>query len=157
MVLEYHYTKIEGLGNGTDTEDIRGGFNSHARTDTPGGKARQACEQCLYRRGFQSKLQPFLKGDAASAEVRLRSGGEGPRRRVHTGPGPGDVSLLDIYRAIDGEPSNTGCLFGRGKHCSLKTCLFAALIRDSEELVEKHLGSVTLADYIALNIALEEK
>lgn len=70
---------------------------------------------------------------------------------------PGDVSLLDIYRAIDGEPSNTGCLFGRGKHCSLKTCLFAGLIGDSEELVEKHLGSVTLADYMALNIALEEK
>ncbi len=61
------------------------------------------------------------------------------------------------YTGPSTEPSNTGCLFGRGKHCSLKTCLFAALIRDSEELVEKHLGSVTLADYIALNIALEEK
>ncbi|HOP25810.1 MAG TPA: Rrf2 family transcriptional regulator [Candidatus Sabulitectum sp.] len=70
---------------------------------------------------------------------------------------PKDVSLLEIYRAIDGEPANTGCLFGRGKHCSLSTCLFAGLIRDTEELVEKHLGSVTLADYMALNIGLEEK
>lgn len=70
---------------------------------------------------------------------------------------PKDVSLLEIYRAIDGEPVNTGCLFGRGKHCSLSTCLFAGLIRDTEELVKKHLGSVTLADYMSLNIALEEK
>ncbi len=69
---------------------------------------------------------------------------------------PKEVSLLEIYRAIDGEPVNTGCLFGRGKHCSLSTCLFTGLIRDTEELVVKHLGSVTLADYMSLNIALEE-
>lgn len=67
---------------------------------------------------------------------------------------PEDVTLLDIYTAIDGTPENTGCLFGRGIHCSLNRCLFADLITDSEKLVKKHLGSVTLADYMSDDIGI---
>lgn len=70
---------------------------------------------------------------------------------------PSEVSLLDVYSAIDGKLSNTGCLFGRGKHCSLQKCLFSELLSDTEKLVKKHLGSVTLADYISAEIGLEEK
>jgi len=68
---------------------------------------------------------------------------------------PEKVSLFEIYTAIDGEPANTGCLFGRGRHCSLKKCLFSRLITDTEQTVKKHLGSVTLADYMSPGIALE--
>ncbi len=67
---------------------------------------------------------------------------------------PEKVSLLDIYRAVDGEPDTSACLFGEGKHCSVETCLFSRLICDTEKLLQKHLGSVTLADYINEDISL---
>ena len=70
---------------------------------------------------------------------------------------PETVSLLDIYRAVDGDPDSTGCLFGSGKHCSLDTCLFSELISDAEKLIRRHLGAVTLSDYIDMNISLVEK
>ncbi len=95
-------------------------------------------------------MQRLLKSGFVSA---VRGPGGGYTLSVD----PSDLSLLDIYSAIDGEPSNTGCLFGRGKHCSLKKCLFADLLSDTDKLVKKHLGSVTLADYISAEIGLEGK
>jgi Rrf2 family iron-sulfur cluster assembly transcriptional regulator len=70
---------------------------------------------------------------------------------------PKRVSLLDIYLAVDGEPDSAGCLFGSGKHCSLDTCLFSELISDADKLIRKHLGAVTLADYIDKDISLVGK
>jgi len=67
---------------------------------------------------------------------------------------PAEVSLLDVYIAVDGEPDVSACLFGRGKHCSLDVCLFSELISDTEALLQKHLGSVTLADYMDMDIGL---
>ncbi len=64
---------------------------------------------------------------------------------------PEKVSLLDIYRAIDGEPDVSHCLFGGWKHCSLDTCLFTDLLLDADKLIRKHLGQVTLANYLADN------
>ena len=69
---------------------------------------------------------------------------------------PTTVTLLDIYSSMDGKPDTSPCLFGRGKHCSLETCLFNNLNREADELINKHLGSVTLADYIDENISLQE-
>ena len=67
---------------------------------------------------------------------------------------PEKVSLFDIYRAVDGEPDSAGCLFGSGKHCSLDICIFSELISDADKLIRKHLGAVTLADYIDKDISL---
>ena len=69
---------------------------------------------------------------------------------------PGKVTLLDIYSSVDGKPDTSACLFGRGKHCSLVNCLFSKLTHEADELIEKHLGSVTLADYIDEDISLTE-
>ncbi len=70
---------------------------------------------------------------------------------------PAEVSLLDVYRAVDGQPDTCTCLFGRGKHCSLDTCLFSEMISDAEKLIQKHLGSVTLAHYMDMDIGLPVK
>ena len=70
---------------------------------------------------------------------------------------PEEVSLLDVYRAVDGEPDDSTCLFGRGKHCALDTCLFSEMMSDAEKLVQKHLGSVTLAHYMDRDIGLPTK
>lgn len=93
-------------------------------------------------------MQRLLKAGFVSA---VRGPGGGYTLAVS----PDSVSLLDIYTAIDGEPVNSGCLFGRGRHCSLKKCLFSDLITDTEEVVKKHLGSVTLSDYLKADIGLE--
>jgi len=95
-------------------------------------------------------MQRLLKSGFVSA---LR----GPGGGYTLSKKPSEVSLLDVYSAIDGELWNTGCLFGRGKHCSLKKCLFSELLSDTEKLVKKHLGSVTLAEYISAETSLEEK
>lgn len=67
---------------------------------------------------------------------------------------PAGVSLLDVYRAVDGEPDSSSCLFGRGSHCSLDVCLFSEMISDAEALLQKYLGSVTLAHYMDKDIGL---
>lgn len=80
----------------------------------------------------------------------------GPRGGYLLAVDPENVTLLEIYSSIDGKPDTSTCLFGRGKHCSLETCLFSDLNREADELFNKHLGSVTLADYLDKNISLTE-
>ena len=67
---------------------------------------------------------------------------------------PENVTLLEIYSTIDGKPESSPCLFGREKHCSLEVCLFSKLNSEADELINKHLGSVALADYMNENISL---
>lgn len=92
-------------------------------------------------------LQRLLKSGFINA---VRGPGGGYSLAVN----PEEVSLLDIYRAVDGEPDDSTCLFGRGKHCALETCLFSEMFIDSEKLLQKHLGSVTLARYMNMDIGL---
>ncbi len=93
-------------------------------------------------------MQRLLKAGFVSA-VR------GPRGGYTLAVDPDRVFLLDIYRTVDGEPDTFGCLFGRGEHCSLDKCLFSELLSDTEKLIQKHLGSVTLTDCIDKEISLE--
>ncbi|MCD4708673.1 MAG: Rrf2 family transcriptional regulator [Candidatus Sabulitectum sp.] len=68
---------------------------------------------------------------------------------------PAKVSLLDICTTVDGELDTSGCLFGRKKRCSLKKCLFSGLMSEADDLIVKHLGSVTLADFIKDGFSFE--
>ncbi|MCK5786155.1 MAG: Rrf2 family transcriptional regulator [Candidatus Sabulitectum sp.] len=95
-------------------------------------------------------LQRLIKGGFVNA---VRGPGGGYSLAVD----PEEVSLLDVYKAVDGEPDCGNCLFGRGKHCSLDTCLFSEMISDAEKLIQKHLGSVTLAYYMDRDIGLPVK
>lgn len=94
-------------------------------------------------------MQRLLKSGYVSA---VRGPGGGYLLAVD----PESVTLLEIYSAVDGKPDTSSCLFGRGKHCSLANCLFSKLTNEADELIEKHLGSVTLADYIGEDIGLAE-
>lgn len=96
-----------------------------------------------------SKVMQRLLKDGFVSAVRGPSGGYTLARE------PESVTLLEIYRAIDGAPERSGCLFGRGSHCSMKTCLFNGLLTDTDKLIEKHLGSVTLKEFRESNIELE--
>lgn len=96
-----------------------------------------------------SKVMQRLLKEGFVTAVRGPSGGYTLARS------PESVTLLEIYQAIDGKPSSSGCLFGRGVHCSLKTCLFHSLLSETDRLIEKHLGSVTLQSFKKRNIELE--
>ncbi len=95
-------------------------------------------------------MQRLLKGGYVTA---LRGPGGGYILAVD----PEEVTLLEVYSSVDGKPDTSACLFGRGKHCSLVNCLFGKLTHEADELIEKHLGSVTLADYIDENISLTDQ
>jgi len=58
---------------------------------------------------------------------------------------PDLTSLLTVFEAIDGPILRSGCLLGR-ETCMVHMCWLAELEGDAIELVQKHLGSVTLAD-----------
>lgn len=60
---------------------------------------------------------------------------------------PESVTLLDIYYAIEGEPSSGTCLLRSGS-CPFRTCLFGGLIGDLTERFLEHLRKTTLADVI---------
>ncbi len=94
-------------------------------------------------------MQRLLKSGYVSA---VRGPGGGYLLAVD----PETVTLLDIYSSMDGKPDTSPCLFGRGNHCSLEICLFSKLNREADELFNKHLGSVTLADYMNEDISLKK-
>jgi len=154
MALEYHYTIIERKKMGQVLKISEAASIAMHALILLAEKGIEPISNVSIARAFNissnhsSKvLQRLMKSGFVSA-VR------GPGGGYSLAGDPGKITLLDIYRAMDGEPDNSGCLFGKGKHCSLGKCLFSDLISEAEKLVEKQLGSATLADYTAKDIAI---
>jgi len=60
---------------------------------------------------------------------------------------PEDITLLEIYSAIEGTPSTDTCLLRTGT-CPFKTCIFGDLIKDLTERFLRHLGGTTLDELV---------
>lgn len=59
---------------------------------------------------------------------------------------PGEISLLDIYEAIDGPISRYGpCLLHKDE-CEFGDCIFGDLLESIPRQIEDHLSSTTLKD-----------
>jgi Rrf2 family nitric oxide-sensitive transcriptional repressor len=58
-----------------------------------------------------------------------------------------DISLLDIYEAIDGPLSRETCLLG-ARACRLDDCVFGTLLQDVGRQVGDHFANTTLADLL---------
>lgn len=58
---------------------------------------------------------------------------------------PGDVSLLDVYEAIDGRLAPSDCLLGR-RACDGTSCILGDLLGRVNALVFEHFSSRTVAD-----------
>lgn len=154
MVLEYHYTEIERVDLGQVLKISKAAtIAMHAlillaeKDHKPVNNTRIADSFNVSANHSSKVMQKLLKSGFVTV---VRGPGGGYTLSVD----PEKVSLLDIYRAVDGEPDSAGCLFGSGKHCSLDTCLFGELISDANKLIRKHLGAVNLADCIDKNISL---
>ena len=72
----------------------------------------------------------------------------GPRGGFRLAREPEDITLLDIYEAIDGHlPPRGHCLMGTPS-CGLSTCIFGGLIEDVHQQVNSHFSATTLAHLI---------
>jgi len=60
---------------------------------------------------------------------------------------PGEISLLEVYVAIDGPLPRTTCLLGHSK-CLLGGCLFGELLTQTTRSFEEHLAGHSLADIV---------
>jgi len=60
---------------------------------------------------------------------------------------PEDITLLEIYSAIEGIPSSDTCLLRSGT-CPFKNCIFGDLIEDLTERFLGHLKGTTLEELV---------
>jgi len=60
---------------------------------------------------------------------------------------PEDITLLEIYSAIEGIPSSDTCLLRSGT-CPFKNCIFGDLIEDLTERFLRHLEGTTLDELV---------
>lgn len=81
------------------------------------------------------------------AKVGLVRSIRGPHGGFALARSAGDVTLLDIYEAIEGPLGTTHCLFGRPV-CSGDRCLLGGLLRRIDGQVRRHLTETTLADMV---------
>ena len=64
--------------------------------------------------------------------------------------GPDQITLLDIYEAIEGPLDKNNCLQNSAK-CVRQTCIFGNLLRDINQQVSAYFGSATLSQLITKN------
>ena len=69
----------------------------------------------------------------------------GPSGGYRLAKSAGDISLLDIYRSIEGEPSSNPCMF-RIPLCDGTGCALGAFFGDISRQVAGKLASTSLAD-----------
>ena len=60
----------------------------------------------------------------------------------------GEITLLEIYSAIEGEPSREPCIMARGR-CPFSGCIFSSLIPEMTDRFLSYLSGTTLADLVA--------
>lgn len=61
---------------------------------------------------------------------------------------PENVSLLDIYEAIDGKFKPSGCLLNKNNACEPDKCLLGDLLKSLNNQVEEHFKTKKLSAFI---------
>jgi len=109
----------------------------------------------LRTRGPVSSTQISRSGTFASSQVRrvlgkLQSGGlvrSGSGHGFELAKAPGEISILDVIRAVDvPEPPTAPCGGDYDACVTRATCVLAPLCRKTEEAVQESLRAFTLAD-----------
>ena len=68
---------------------------------------------------------------------------------------PGEISLLEVYEAIEGPLGTNACLFERPM-CDGKRCVFGGLLSTVGEQVRDYLGSTALSEFLKFSIHSSE-
>jgi len=69
----------------------------------------------------------------------------GPGGGVTLRKPPEEITLLEVYEAIEGPMPVCECIFGQPV-CGRKRCLFGGLLHDVNERIREHFRKTTLAD-----------
>ena len=69
----------------------------------------------------------------------------GPGGGVTLRKPPEEITLLDVYEAIEGPMPVCECVFGMPV-CGRSRCLFGGLLKDVNERIQKYFQETTLAD-----------
>lgn len=95
---------------------------------------------------------PFSASEAHLNKVfqRLNKSGlvksvRGPRGGFVLARGPAEITLLEIFEAMDGPLPREHCLLGN-EVCSLGNCIFGGLLPAIHGMVSDHFSGTTLAD-----------
>jgi len=70
----------------------------------------------------------------------------GPKGGFELATPPEEITLLDIYKAIEGELTTETCFLQSGTPCPFGRCIFGNLVEDLTKQFLKHLGKTTLHD-----------
>ncbi|MCP4676863.1 MAG: Rrf2 family transcriptional regulator [Deltaproteobacteria bacterium] len=108
-------------------------------------------------------LQPISTGQVAEAlnasdnhlskvfqrltKVGLVKSIRGPRGGFYLAWDPKDITLLEVYEAIDGVLGKDSCLLGHPS-CDRKSCVFGDLVSDIQVQVNNHFSKTTLGDLV---------
>jgi Rrf2 family protein len=71
----------------------------------------------------------------------------GPRGGYTLGERGGDVTLLEIYEAVDGPLGQATCLLGRPA-CGGGRCILGGLLESVNRQVREHLGATRISDLV---------
>jgi Rrf2 family protein len=83
------------------------------------------------------------------AKAGLVASTRGPKGGYSLAKGPGEISLLDVYEAMDGPLAARECLLGE-PICAGSQCIFGDLLGSVNAQVRQHLARTTLGDLTGL-------
>ncbi|MGC9327990.1 MAG: RrF2 family transcriptional regulator [Candidatus Hinthialibacter sp.] len=63
-----------------------------------------------------------------------------------------EITLMQIYEAIDGPLETTHCMLGRST-CRVKHCRLSELVKEVNHVVRRHFEKITLADLAKSELA----
>ncbi len=86
-----------------------------------------------------SKVLQRLAKNGLVKSVRGPKGGYGIAKPVD------EVSLKDVYEAVEGELKNSSCLF-QDKRCESKKCIMGEALVESSRIFHDHLTRTMLSD-----------
>lgn len=102
--------------------------------------------------GYVAKTMEASEAHLSKVFQRLTKAGlvksiRGPKGGFALAKEPKDITLLEIYEALDGTLSNQDCLFGHPV-CDRNYCVFGDLITNVHVQIDNHFTQTTLADLI---------
>jgi Rrf2 family protein len=107
--------------------------------------ARKLAKQLNASEAHLAKVLQRLTKARLLRSTRGPSGGFSLRRS------PGEISLLQVYEAIEGPIGRNTCLFER-PICDGKHCVFGGLLSTVSEQVRNYLGSTTLDGFSRFSV-----
>ena len=81
------------------------------------------------------------------AQAGLVTSERGPGGGYRLARPPGDVSLLEVFEAVEGPISVAGCLFAH-PICGGECCLFGNLLADAAARIRDYMAGTSLADAV---------